>query len=325
MTFDFIKLFTAAVFAGTPLLLGTLGEILTEKSGNLNLGVEGMMYMGAVSGLAGAYFTEIWFNGAGLPAVIAALIFSFLAGCLGALIYAFLTISMRADQNVTGLTLTIFGTGFAKFFGELMGQKAGGYVKVAAKTARSFGKMKLGGLSKIPVVGELFFHYNFMVYLALILTLALAFFLNRTRKGLNLQAVGEDPSTADSAGIPVARYRYFATVLGGGICGLGGMYMSMVNQKGIWVPECVSGYGWLAVALVIFSTWNPLRALYCGLIFGGFTILRMYVPVPGLATQLYDMLPYVATVLVLIATSIRQSKEHRQPAGCGHNYFREDR
>lgn len=325
MQVDFIRFFSAAVLAGTPLLLATLGEILTEKSGNLNLGVEGMMYMGAVSGLAGAYFTEQWFEGAGTPAALAAILISFLCGCLGALIYAFLTITLRADQNVTGLTLTIFGTGFGKFFGEILSQHAGGYVKVASATAKAFGKSDLGFLSRIPYAGDLFFRYNFMVYLALLLALSLGFFFSRTRVGLNLIAVGEDPSTADTAGIHVARYRYIATVLGGGICGLGGMYMSMVNQKGIWVPECVSGYGWLSVALVIFSTWSPLRAIYCALVFGGFTIIRMYVPIKGLATQLYDMLPFAATILVLIATSIRQSREHHQPGSCGRNYFREER
>lgn len=320
-----LKLFVAATLAGVPLLLGTIGEILTEKSGNLNLGVEGMMFMGAVAGLYGAWVAEQSLNGAGLLAVFAAILFSFAAGAFGALIYAFLTITMRADQNVTGLTLTIFGTGFAKFFGELLGKSAGGYIKVAEPTSKAFGNLDLGPLSRIPVLGPLLFQYNFMTYLALVLALIMGWFLNRTRKGMNLRAVGEDPATADSAGINVTRYRYLATIIGGGICGLGGMYMSMVNQKGIWVPECVTGYGWLSIALVIFATWSPLRALYCSLIFGGLTILRLYVPIRGLPMQLYEMLPFIATIVVLILTSIRQSREHAQPAGCGHNYFREER
>lgn len=325
MSIDLIKLLSAAVLAGTPLILATLGEILTEKSGNLNLGVEGMMYMGAASGLAAAWYADQWLSLTGLPAVLISLLIAFIAGALGATLYAVLTISLRADQNVTGLTLTIFGTGFGKFFGELLGQQAGGYVKVASETVKCFRKVNFGPLAEIPVVGKLLFNYNFFVYGTLILAVGLGWFFKSTRTGLNLRAVGEDPSTADTAGINVAKYRYLATIIGGGICGLAGLYMSMVNQKGIWVPECVSGYGWLSVALVIFATWSPIRAIYCGLVFGAFTILRLYIPVKGLATQLYDMLPYVATVLVLIAKSIRQSKENNQPKGCGLNYFREDR
>ena len=322
---NIINLINAAVLAGTPLLLGTLGEILTEKAGNLNLGVEGMMFMGAVSGLAGGWFAEQWFSGGGILAVIACLLVSFLAGAFGALIYAFLTITLRANQNVTGLTLTIFGTGFGNFFGELLGKKAGGFVTVTNETKVAFNNIHFGFLSDIPVIGKLFFQYNWIVYFGIILAIVLAWFLNRTRVGLNLRAVGESPATADAAGINVTRYKYIATVVGGGICGIGGMYMSMVTCSGVWVHNCVSGYGWLAVALVIFSTWSPARALLCGLIFGGLTILRMYIPIPGLATQLYAMLPYLATILVLIITSIRQSKEHSQPKSCGTNYFREER
>ena len=320
------NLLTVAVLAGTPLLLGTLGEILTEKSGNLNLGVEGMMFMGAIAGIAGSWFTEQWFSGGGFAAAFVGLITSFLAGCLGALIYAFLTITLRANQNVTGLTLTIFGTGFGNFFGELLGKKAGNFVAVTTETKNAFaGAMNFGPLSKIPVIGQLLFQYNWLVYLSIILAIAMAWFLNKTRTGLNLRAVGESPATADAAGINVAKYKYAATIIGGGICGIAGMYISMVTCSGVWVHNCVNGYGWLAVALVIFSTWSPSRALLCGLIFGGLKILRLYVSIPGVATQIYDMLPYIATILVLIITSIRQSKELAQPKSCGLNYFREDR
>ncbi|NLG10471.1 MAG: ABC transporter permease, partial [Coriobacteriaceae bacterium] len=302
------SLTVAAVLAGTPLLLGALGEILTEKSGNLNLGVEGMMFMGAITGLVGSYSYEQAMLAAGMTptGMISALIavsVSFIAGAFGALIYAFLTVSLRANQNVTGLVLTIFGTGFGNFFGEYFGLKAGGYVAVSSVTKAAFAPVQIPILSDLPVLGQLLFSYNWMVYFALALAVIMAWFLMRTRVGLNLRAVGEDPAAADAAGISVTKYRYLATVIGGGICGIGGMYMSMVTTSGVWVHGCVSGYGWLAVALVIFATWSPLRGILMAVIFGGLMIMRMYVSIPGLPVQIYDMIPYVATILVLIITS----------------------
>ncbi len=325
-----LDLAVAAVLAGTPLLLGTLGEILTEKSGNINLGVEGMMFMGAIAGLAAPYVYEQCVLGAGgrplgwLGAGLS-LTASFLAGALGALIYGFLTITLRADQNVTGLTLTIFGTGVGNFFGEYLSGRAGGYVALGDEVKAAFAGISIPGLSQIPVAGRLFFRYNWVVYLAVAVALAMHHFFKRTRAGLNLRAVGEDPAAADAAGIDVARYRYLATVVGGGLCGIGGMYMSMVTTSCVWVHDCVSGYGWLAVALVIFAAWNPARALLAALVFGGLTVLRLYLHIPGIPMQIYDMLPYAVTVLVLIVTSIRQSRENVQPKSCGVNYFREER
>ena len=325
-----VNLFAAAVLAGTPLLLGALGEILTEKSGNLNLGVEGMMYMGAISGLIGAYSYEKIALGLGWPiygfvAALAALFCSFLIGALGALIYAFLTISLRANQNVTGLTLAIFGTGFGNFFGEFFAVKEGGYIAVGTETKQAFQGLKIPGLSDIPVVGKMFFQYDWMVYFAIVLAVLMAVFFNKSRVGLFLRAVGEDPASADANGISITRYKYLATVIGGGICGIGGMYISMVTTKGVWVHNCVSGLGWLAVALVIFATWRPGRAILVSVIFGGLMVMRMYVSISQLPDQIYDMLPYIATVAVLIFTGIRRSKEHAQPKSCGVNYFREER
>lgn len=326
---NLLNLFIAAVLAGTPLLLGTLGNILTSKAGNLNLGVEGMMFMGGVSGLAGAYYYEQWALSAlgaasGLAAALCALAASFLVGALGALIYAFLTVTLRANQNVTGLTLAIFGTGFGNFIGEYMGTQSGGYVAVGSEVKAAFAGLNIPLLSRIPIVGRLLFQYNWIVYFAIAVALIMAWFLGSTRAGLNLRAIGENPATADAAGINVARGKYLATVIGGGICGVGGMYMVMVTCSGVWVHNCVGGYGWLAVALVIFAAWSPLQALLAALIFGGLSIMRLYIPL-GIPMQLYDMLPYVATVLVLIFTSMRQSIERSQPAGCGVNYFREER
>ena len=180
-------------------------------------------------------------------------------------------------------------------------------------------------LSDLPVLGSLLFSYNWLVYLAVLLAVLMSWFFARSRVGLNLRAVGEDPATADAVGINVTLYKYAATVIGGGICGIGGMYMSMVTTSGVWVHGCVSGYGWLAVALVIFATWRPFRGMIVALIFGGLTIMRMYVSIPGLPAQIYDMLPYAATILVLVVTSMRSSREHAQPKSCGLNYFREER
>ena len=256
-----INLICAAVLAGVPLLFGTLGEILTEKSGNLNLGVEGIMYMGAIAGMAGVYFPEMWFGEISSTAtcLLLAIVCAFICGAFGALIYGFLTITLRANQNVTGLTLTIFGVGFGNFFGDVISRgNASGYMALstAAKTACNNGLFSFMApwaekSQFFSYVYKLLFSYNTLVYLALLLAILMAWFFNKTRAGLNLRAVGEDPATADAAGINVNRYKYLATVLGGGICGLGGMYISMITCNGVWIYDCVSGKGWIAVALVI--------------------------------------------------------------------------
>ena len=323
---NLINLVNAAILAGTPLLFGTLGEILTEKSGNLNLGVEGMMFMGALAGLAGVYLSESLFPGiSGMAVVLVAIICSFAYGAFGASIYSFLTVTLRANQNVTGLTLTIFGVGFANFFGEVLSHNSvSGYVAVSSTVKAAFGNISLPVLSSLPYVGKLFFFYNVLVYIGVALAILMAVFFNRTRWGLNLRAVGEDPATADAAGINVSRYKHLATTIGGGICGVGGMYISMVTCSGVWVHNCVSGQGWISVALVIFATWSPARALVGSLVFGSLSIMRLYVSL-GIPMQIYDIFPYIATVLVLIFTSIRQSKEHSMPKHCGFNYFREER
>ena len=314
-----------AIPFGTIIMYGALGETVTEKSGNLNLGVEGMMFMGAVSGLWAAVFYEsIAATVSGVLAAIFAVIGSFLFGALGALIYSFLTVTLRANQNVTGLTLTIFGTGIANFLGEILAQNMGGYARVTTVTQGAFANLNIPGLSDLPVVGKLLFSYNFVVYLGIVIALVMWWFFKKTRVGLNLRAVGESPATADSAGINVTLYKYLATCIGGGICGIGGMYVSMVTTNGVWVYNCVSGLGWIAVALVIFVAWKPALGILGALVFGGLSVLRMYVPL-GIPMEIYEMVPYVATVIVLIVTSIRQSKENSQPKSCGLNYFREER
>ena len=229
----FLSFIVAAVLAAAPLLFGTLGEILTEKSGHLNLGVEGMMFMGGVAGLAGTFYYEKATGGEpnALVSVIIGIACAFLCAMFGALIYSFLTITLRANQNVTGLALTTFGTGFGNFFGEIMGTAAGGYVSVGNVIKAAFND-GIPVLKDIPVIGKLLFSYSFFVYLAVAIAILLAYFLNKTRVGLNLRAVGESPATADAAGINVTLYKYLATCIGGGICGLGGLYIVMNTANG---------------------------------------------------------------------------------------------
>ncbi|MGN0968729.1 MAG: ABC transporter permease [Oscillospiraceae bacterium] len=324
----FLLLLMAAVLNGTPLLFGTVGEILSEKSGNLNLGVEGMMFMGGAMGLGGAFYYEMAAGGNanGIVAVILAVVFAFLGGAIGALIYSFITITLRANQNVTGLALAIFGTGAGQFIGEYMRTTSGGYVAVSNELKGMFANSPFpAALQKLPVVGPLIFGHNIFVYLGLAIAIAMALFLNKSRAGLYLRAVGESPATADAAGINVTRYKYLATVLGGGISAIGGMVYIMTISGCVWNHEGLSGEGWLAVALVIFCLWRPLGAVWGSILFGALMILYLRLPLTFIPDQLYRILPYVMTVIVLIFTSMRNSKDKQPPASLGLPYFREDR
>ncbi len=315
----FIDFLVAAILAGVPLLYGTLGEILTERSGNLNLGVEGMMYMGAVIGFVAAYVTGN---------AVLAYMGAFAAGALGALIYAILTVTLKANQNVTGLTLTIFGAGFANFVGENLALRTpGGMVILPDVTKALFKELSVPGLSDIPILGKIIFSHTVFVYLGVVIAVVMGIYLFRTRRGLNLRAVGENPGAADAAGINVNLYKYVNIVLGGGICGLGGAYVSIVTCGGTWTYNCVGGLGWIAVALVIFAGWSPYKALLGSLVFGALSVLKLYIPtnVLNIPSAIYNMIPFLATILVLVLTSVRMSREHAQPKGCGTNYFREER
>ncbi len=314
-----INIIYASVLAGAPLLYGTLGEILTQKSGNLNLGVEGMMYMGAVMGFYAGYVTGDAFL---------ALVAAFAAGAFGALIYCIITVTLKANQNVTGLTLTIFGTGFANLVGESLNVNAVNRSASLADSVKNvFRPIFITGLSDIPYLGKLFFQYNIFVYLGIAIAILMGLYTYNTRKGLNLSAVGENPSAADAAGISVSLYKYLHTTIGGGICGLGGAYVAIITCGGAWTYNSINGLGWIAVALVIFAAWNPYRALLGAIVFGALSILRLYIPsnVVQIPIAIFAMLPYIATILVLVITSINMSKENAQPKSCGLNYFREER
>lgn len=327
---NLINFLTAGILAAAPLLFGVLGETLTEKSGNLNLGVEGMMFMGGIAGIIGPYYYEKAGGTNPYAALVIALVCALACAGLGALIFSVLTITLRANQNVTGLALTMFGTGFANYFGEAIGHAdPSGFLSVSTAVKGVFNNPIFPApLTELPFVGKLLFSHNFMVYLALVLALAMAYFLNKSRTGLNLRAVGENPATADAAGIGVTKYKYLATCLGGALTGLGGLYLVMNAGAGVggaWVHNCINGYGWLAVALVIFAVWSPARALWCALIFGGLACMRYYYPISFVPASIYDIVPYIVTAVVLVAVSIRHNRANQPPASLGLSYFREER
>ena len=324
---NFLLLVIAAVTFGTPLLYGTLGEILTEKSGNLNLGVEGIMFMGGAFGLGGVYYYEQLSGQAnGFVAVLIALVCAFLAGAFASLIFSFITTTLRANQNVTGLALAIFGTGVGQFVGEMMRVRAGGYVTISNALKDVFTMSPFPkGLQNIPYVGPMLFGNSHFFYLGILLAIGMHLFLKKSRKGLYLRAVGESPATADSAGINVTRYKYLATIIGGGISAIGGVVYITTTAGCTWNNEGLSGVGWLAVALVIFCLWRPLSAIWGSVLFGALMILYMRLQLAFIPTELYKILPYVVTVIVLIISSLRNNKEKQPPEALGLAYFREDR
>lgn len=307
-----ITFFNAAIVAGTPLLLATLGEIITEKSGHLNLGVEGMMLLGAVFGFMIGFKT-------GNP--ILALLAAALAGAFGGFIYGFLTISLRANQVVSGLTLTIFGTGVSSLLGKgLIGQ-------TAPDTIKSFFKVfSLPILGKIPFIGPIFFNHDVFVYIGYVIAILLGIYVYNTRYGLNLRSIGENPSCSDAASINVNLYKYIHVLLGGALCGLGGAYLSLVYIPA-WQENVTSGRGWIAVALVIFASWNPYKAIFGSYLFGGLDIVgfRFEILTTYVSQYLIDMIPYAVTIIVLIITSLGKNKNNAPPLSLGNSYFREER
>lgn len=316
-----------AVVQGIPLLFGSTGEIITEKSGNLNLGIPGIMYMGGSCGIIGAYLYEqstqtpqtFW-------CIFIPLICAILGSTFAALIYSFLTITLKANQNVTGLALTTFGVGFGDFFGGSMTKIFSNGGTLSVKASADCFKRTLPFADDLGAFGEIFLSYGFLVYVAIIIALVAAWFLKHTRAGLHLRSVGENPATADAAGINVTKYKYLATCIGGAIAGLGGLYFVMDYTGGSWTSGGFGDRGWLAIALVIFALWRPNIGIIGSFIFGGLYIAYSYIS--GLsrsAVAIFNMLPYVVTIIVLILTSIRNKKENQPPASLGLSYFREER
>ncbi len=320
-----------AVMQGIPLLFGSTGEIITEKSGNLNLGIPGIMYVGGISGVIGSFIYE-QSVGLGNPlnpflAIAIPLLSSLLGSLLMGLIYCFLTVTLRANQNVTGLAMTTFGVGIGNFFG-------GSLIKLVdtdmpsialSRTSEYFSKT-LPFANKLGWFGEIFLSYSFLAYAAIIIAVVSSYILSKTRVGLNLRAVGENPATADAAGISVSKYKYVFTCIGSMVAGLGGLYYVMDYACGIWSNDAFGDRGWLAIALVIFAVWKPSISILGSILFGGLFIVHNYFENLGMSAQeLFKMAPYVVTLLVLIVISMRNKRENQPPESLGNNYFREER
>ena len=327
--YTIINFLYASIRAGTPLLLGTTGEIMSEKSGSLNLGVEGMMAIGAIGGYLMACYSGSFLIG---------LLCAFICGALGALLFAFLTISLHANQNVTGLTLSTFGVGIYKFIGKTLSSTN----KFPALGDREhlhhiIDDNGIPVLRDIPYIGKLLFSYNMFVYIAIVISILAWFYLTKTKAGLKLRSIGENPGAADASGVNVDLVKYINITIGGGICGLGGLYLALITNGGAWNDYWINGMGWIAVALVIFANWSPLMAILGGFFFGMLNTLQAWKGnlasdfpnvlgwLNAIPNEFYQMLPFVITAVVLIVASARKSGKSAEPSAIGVNYFREDR
>ncbi len=313
-----IAFIVSAIRLGMAFLFGATGETITEKSGHLNLGIPGVMCVGASCGCFAEYLylNSAKSNASYLPAVIIPIVATLIGGTLMGLLFSFLTVTLRANQNVTGLALTTFGVGVSDY----MIEEAGSF----SRGSRFFTE-SLPFADDLGVIGEIFFSHGILIYLAIIIALVASFILSKTRIGLNLRAVGENPATADAAGINVSLYRYASTCIGCAIAGLGGLTFIMDYLNGNW-EYCIDAIGWLAIALVIFTTWKPGVAILGSIIFGGFYIASSYITGISFAgTELFKMLPYAVTILVLILISVRKKRESQPPQSLGLPYFREER
>ena len=328
---SFVRL---AVIKGIPLLYGATGEIITEKAGHLNLGIPGIMYMGAMGGLLGAYLYEQ--NGGMqlltggqfvVPVVIAiAIFFCILFSLAGGLIYSVLTITFRANQNVTGLALTTFGMGLANFLGASISKLTAAKVAINLTYSGKAFNMPIPFLSDhLGVFGECLFSYGFMIYLGIAIAVITSIIIKKTRTGLSLCAVGENPAAADAAGINVTRYKYIAILTGSIIAGLGGLAYVM-GLSGAWKDSILGDTGWLAIAIVIFVLWKPASAIWGSILFGALGVLFQYLKGIDLAMQeIIKMLPYAVTVIILVISSLRKKRENQPPQSLGLPYFREER
>ena len=329
--FDIVSFIPRAVVQGIPLLLGSTGETLTEKSGHLNLGIPGVMYVGGICGVIGSFLYENHTAAEDMNGVLAIgipLLSCLLGSLIMGLIYCFLTVTLRANQNVTGLALTTFGVGFGNFFGGSLIKLTNSDVpNIALSATSSYFSRHLPLADRLGWFGKIFLSYGFLAYAAIVIALVAAYILKRTRVGLHLRAVGENPGTADAAGINVNKYKYIATCVGCMIAGLGGLYYVMDYACGVWSNDAFGDRGWLAIALVIFTIWRPNVGILASILFGGLYILHLFIPT-GMnlsVKELYKMLPYVVTLIVLIITSMRNKKEDQPPAALGLSYFREER
>ena len=321
--------FVGSIALATVFLFGCVGEIITEKAGHLNLGIPGIMCVGTAGG---CYAVALYMSALPNPKeaswlllVLFSIIFAALfAAALGG-IYGILTVTLRCNQNITGLAITIFGNGFAQFFMDTCVLRS----DADRANFEIAGKLISKGLpfaSSLGDFGKIFLSHGILVYLAIVIALLSAFFLKKTRAGLHLRAVGENPATADAAGIKVTAYKYGAILVGSAIAGLGGFFYIMDYIKGSWENAAtIEALGWLSVALVIFTLWKPSLSILGSFIFAALYVIAYYINGDSTQKELLKLIPYIMTVIVLIFTSIKGSKNNQAPASLGLSYFREDR
>ncbi len=311
-----VSILVITIRAGTSLLYATLGGILNERSGVLNLGMEGIMMMGAATAFAAAYHSGVVWVGLGA---------AILVGMLLAAIHAFLSITLRADQVVSGLAMTLFGTGLASFMGQRLGPDG---TTMVGLQGPSFQRIPLPLFNGLPFVGHSFFQQDVMTYVLYILVPVLWFFLYRTQPGLHLRAVGEKPQAADAMGVNVSATRYLYTILGGALIGMGGAHLSLGYLQG-WADNITGGRGWIAIALIIFATWDPLRAVVGALLFGGINAIQFRIQAAGttIPSSFLNMMPYIFTIVVLVVITWWEaiSKRVGAPAALGIPYVREEK
>ncbi len=299
----------AAIPAGTPLLFGTLGEIYAERSGILNLGVEGMMLVGAVMGFSTAFYTGNPWAGIATAALM---------GGLLSLIHAFISINLRGNQVVSGLALTMFGTGLSGLIGRR-------FIGVPLPASAKLVGVKIPFLSDLPVLGPLLFRFDPLVYVAILLVPLMWFILYKTSLGINIRSVGEDPATADALGVNVFATRYLCTFIGGVLAGIGGAYLSIVYTPS-WIEGMTAGAGWIVIALTIFSLWSPLRAILGAYLFGGVKVLQYRLQPLGISPNLLNTLPFILTILVLMFASGEVIRRRiGAPSALGLAYSREEK
>lgn len=303
-----VAILATAITAGTPILYASLGELITERAGILNLGVEGIMLTGAVSGFICAYTTANPWLGLLMAAVV---------GMLVALIHAFLTITLRANQVVSGLAITLFGAGLSSFIGKAY---------VGKILPQSFKPFAVPYLADIPYLGPIVFKHDALVYLSYILVVVTYFYLYKTTPGLKMRAIGENPAAADAMGIDVFALRYLYVLIGGALCGIAGAYLSLAYAPS-WLENMTAGRGWIAVALVIFALWNPIRALLGAYLFGGIDALGFHLQVMGVPISVFllNMLPYIFTIVVLVVVLAMKKGRITAPQALGVSYNREER
>jgi len=301
-------LLDATVRAGTPILFATLGALISERAGIINLGIEGLMLIGALAGFSAAH---------SCGSLLVGLLAAFVAAMAAGAIHALVCVQLRGNQIVSGLALTMFGIGITALFGRGM----------VGLTIDGFSRVAVPGLSRLPLVGKAFFNQDALIYCSFLLVAVIWLFFYRTRWGLNLRTVGENPAAADTCGVPVERYRFLAVTVGSGIVGLGGAYLSMAYTP-MWIENMSAGRGWIAVALVIFACWSSPRAMLGAYLFGGITALQLRMQAMGteISAHILQMLPYVCTILVLVVSTLRLQKgAGQQPESLGLPYDREDR